>query len=53
MYEQPSAVNMVHLIKNLFNLKMFENENFKQQLNEFNKIMNQLNSVDIKFDDEI
>lgn len=28
---------------------MLENENFKQQLNEFNKIMNQLNSVDIEF----
>ena len=53
MYEQPSTTNKVYLIKKLFNLKMPENGNFKQHLNEFNKIMDPLNSVNIKFDDEI
>ena len=53
MYEQPSAINKVYLIKKLFNLKMPANRNFKQHLNEFNKIMDPLNSVNIKFDDEI
>lgn len=34
-------------------MKIPKNENSKQYLNEFNEIMNQLNSIDIKFDDEI
>lgn len=53
MYKQPFAANKVHQIKRLFNLKIPKNENSKQYLNEFNEIMNQLNSIDIKFDDEI
>ena len=53
MYEQLFVGNKVYLIKKLFNLKMLGNENFKQHLNEFNEIRNQLNSVDIKFDDVI
>ena len=53
MYEQPSAANKVYLIKKLFNLKMPENRNFMQHLNGFNKIMDPLNSVNIKLDDEI
>ena len=47
------VVNKARPIKKSFKLKMFENKNFKQHLNEFNKIMDQLNLVDIKFDDEV
>lgn len=52
MYKQPSTTNKVNLIKKSFKLKILENGNLKQHLNEFNGIMNQ-NLVDIKFDDEI
>lgn len=53
MYEQPSAANKVRLIKKLFNMKMSEDCNFKEHLNEFNEVTDQLNSVDLVFDDEI
>ena len=53
MYEQPSAANKVHLIKKLFNLKMPENGNFKEHMNNFNEIVDQLASVSISFEDEI
>ena len=53
MYEKPSANNMVHLIKKLFNLEMAENALVAQHLNEFNTITNQLSSVEIDFDDKI
>ena len=32
---------------------MSENRNFKQHLNKFNETIGELNSIDIKFDDEI
>ena len=53
MYKQPSKANKVHLIKKLFNSKIIEKWNFKPHLNEFNEISDQLNLVDIKFDDKI
>ena len=53
MYEKSFANNKVHLMKKLFNLKMAENASVAQHLNEFNKITNQLSSVEIDFDDEI
>ena len=53
MYEQPSAVNKVHLMKKLFNLKMAEGCSFTKHLSEFHTIVDQLTSVGIPFDDEI
>uniref|UniRef100_A0A2N9GLT2 Retrovirus-related Pol polyprotein from transposon TNT 1-94 n=1 Tax=Fagus sylvatica TaxID=28930 RepID=A0A2N9GLT2_FAGSY len=53
MYEKLSANNKVHLMKKLFNLKMAESTAVVQHLNEFNRITNQLSSVEIEFDDEI
>ena len=53
MYEKSSANNKVHLMKNLFNLKMAEDTPVTQHLNEFNTITNQLSSVEIDFVDEI
>ena len=53
MYEKPSANNKVHLMKELFNLKMAKNASIAQHLNEFNTITNQLSYVEIDFNDEI
>ena len=53
MYEKPSINNKMHLMKNLFSLKMAKNVSVAQHLNEFNTITNQLLSVEIDFDDEI
>ena len=53
MYKKPSTNNKVHLMKNLFNLKMAENASVVQYLNEFTTITNQLSSVEIDFDGEI
>jgi hypothetical protein len=53
MYEKPSAIKKVHLMKKLVNLKMAEGTPVAQHLNEFNTITNQLSSMEINFDDEI
>ena len=53
MYEKSLANNKLHLMKELFNLKMAENASVAQHLNEFNTTTNQLSSVEIDFDDEI
>ena len=53
MYEKPSAMNKVYLMRRLFNLQMSENESVSDHINEFNMIVSQLNSVDINFEDEI
>ena len=53
MYQKPSTANKVHLIRRLFNFIMQEGKEVQQHLNEFNMITSQLNSVDIKFADEI
>ena len=53
MYEQPSAVNKVFLMKKLFNLSMNEGVSFMVHLSEFNSIVDQLLSIDISFSDEV
>ena len=41
------------MVKKLFSLKMADNENITEHLNEFNTLMSQLESIGINFDDEI
>lgn len=53
LYEQSSTANKVHLMKKLFFLHMLENKSFKFYLNQFNEIMDQLRSQDIKFNEEV
>ena len=53
MYEKPSAMNKVYLMRRLFNLQMSETASVCDHINEFNMIVSQLNSVDINFEDEI
>ncbi|KAF3680274.1 putative 50S ribosomal protein L18-like [Capsicum annuum] len=52
MYENPSAINKVYLMRRLFNLQMPENGSVADHINEFNMIVSQLCSVDINFEDE-
>ena len=53
MYEKPSAMNKVYLMRRLFNLQMFEGGSVVDHINEFDMIVSQLSSVKINFDDEI
>ena len=53
MYEKPSAMNKVYLMRRLFNLKMSETGSVSDHINEFNMIVTQLNYVDINFKNEI
>jgi len=53
MYEKPSAANKVYLMRRLFNLKMGEGIFVTDHINEFNTILAQLESVQIKFEDEV
>ena len=53
MYEKQSAMNKLYLMRRLFNLQMSENGSVSDNINEFNMIVSQLNSVDINFEDEI
>lgn len=53
LYEKPSTLNKVFLMKRLFNLKMVEDGSIEDHLNEFNTIIGQLISVNIKFDEEV
>ena len=53
VYEKPSAVNKVHLMRRLFNLRMAEGASLAQHLNELNTITTMLSSVKIDFDDEV
>ena len=41
------------MMRRLFNLQMSENGSVSDHINEFNMIVSQLNSVDIRFEDEI
>ena len=52
-YEQPSAVNKIHLMKKLFNLKMAKGCSFMSRFSEFNMIVDQLTLVGILFDNEV
>ena len=51
MYEKPSAMNKVYLMRRLFNLQMYENGFVSDHINEFNMIVSQLSFVDINFED--
>ena len=51
MNEMPSAKNKVYLMKKLFNLKMPEGGSVVEHLNSFNTMVQQLVSVEIKFED--
>ncbi|KAL2248266.1 UNVERIFIED_CONTAM: Retrovirus-related Pol polyprotein from transposon TNT 1-94 [Sesamum indicum] len=53
MYEKPSAMNKVMLMKRLFRLQMEERKSVADHLNDFNQLTTQLASVDIVFDDEV
>ena len=49
MYEQPSAMNKLHLMQRLFNLQMSKSGYIANHINEFNMIVSQLSSVEIIF----
>ena len=53
MYEKPSAMNKVYLMRRLFNLQMSEGEPVANHINEFNMIISQLSLVEINLEDEI
>ena len=53
LYEKPSALNKVFLMKHLFNMKMSEGGSVADHLNDFNTVTIQLSSVGVKFDDEV
>ena len=53
MYEKPSAMNKMYLMRRLFNLQMSEGGFVVDHINEFNMIVSQLRSVEINFEDEI
>ena len=53
MYEKPSTSNKVFLMKKLFNLKMGGSGSAVGHLNVFNMPTNQLESIEINFEDEI
>ena len=53
MYEKPSAMNKVYLMRRLFNLQMSEGGFVVDHINGFNMIISQLSSVEINFEDEI
>ncbi|KAK2978819.1 hypothetical protein RJ640_002436 [Escallonia rubra] len=53
LYEKPSALNKVFIMKRLFNMRMSKNGSLVDHLNDFNGVTNQLESVSINFDDEI
>lgn len=52
MYEKPSTINKVYLMRRLFNLEVV-NGSSTADINEFISISSQLSSVDIKFEDEV
>ncbi|MGK3946578.1 hypothetical protein ABK046_50495, partial [Streptomyces caeruleatus] len=53
IYEKPSASNKVHLMKQLFIIKMLDGGSVAEHLNEFNTVTSELESVDIIFEDEV
>ncbi|KAL8162057.1 hypothetical protein V2J09_013546 [Rumex salicifolius] len=53
MYEKPSASNKVHLMRQLFNLRMTEDALVAKHLNALNTVTTQLSSVGIEFDEEV
>jgi len=53
LYEKPSILNKVFLMKHLFNMKMLEGGSVANHLNEFNIVTSQLSFVGVNFDDEV
>ncbi|KAL9665877.1 hypothetical protein QQ045_000198 [Rhodiola kirilowii] len=53
LYEKPTAVNKIHLMQELFNLRMAEGVVVPKHQCEFNMTIAQLGSIDIKFKDEV
>ncbi|KAK1430235.1 hypothetical protein QVD17_12833 [Tagetes erecta] len=53
MYEKPSAANKVFLIRELVNTRMKESSSVTEHINKLNSILSRLESVDIKFEDEV
>ena len=53
MYEKPSIMNKVYLMRRLFNLQMSEGRSIADHINKFNMIVSQLSSVEINFEDDI
>lgn len=53
MYEKPSASYKVHLMRQLFNLRMIEGTSIAAHINKFSTIITQLSLVEIKFDDKV
>ena len=53
IYEKPSAMNKVYLMRRLFNLQMTDGGSVADHINDFNMIVSQLCSVEINFEDEI
>ena len=53
LYEKPSALNKVFLMKHLFNMKMSEGGSIADHLNKFNTVTSQLTSIKVNFDEEV
>ncbi|KAK3022859.1 hypothetical protein RJ639_046046 [Escallonia herrerae] len=53
LYGKPSASNKVFLMKRLFNIRISKNGSVVDHLNDFNSVTDQLEFVDINFDDKI
>lgn len=53
MYEKPNAVQQLYLMRRLFTLKMDKGISVRQQVGVVGDIIEQLASVDVKFDDHI
>ncbi|KAE8690317.1 Protein NLP5 [Hibiscus syriacus] len=53
MYERSSTSNKIHLMRQLFNLRMTEGASVAHHLNELNTIRTQLSSVKIEFEDKV
>lgn len=53
LYKKPSTCNKVFLVKKIFNMKMPEGDLVTNYLNEFNTVLNQLQSIEIEFKDKI
>jgi hypothetical protein len=53
LYEKPSTSNKVFLMKHFFDMKMIKGGSVIDHLNEFNMITIQLNSFNVKFDEEV
>ena len=53
LYEKPSALNEVFLMKHLFNMKMGEGGSIVNHFNEFNKATSQFPSIKFSFDGKL